>query len=399
MTAAGLDWRTGLDRGTTGRPRGSLRNALHAFRKAPEWDGVLAHNELTHYVNTRRPTPWGLETEAWTDNDDTRACEWLQEQDIQVGCDIAFRAVQLVASEHPYHPVSDYLNGLAWDGVPRIALWLRFYLRADPNPSLEYLEAVGAKWLIAAVARAFRPGCKVDTCLILQGPQGFYKSTVFQILGGKWFADQLSNIASKDACMQLRVWIMELAEFDVALKSDPASLKAFLTRQYDHFRPPYGRRVIDLARPCIFSGTVNDDEYLQDPTGGRRFWPVSMEKMDRRSLGVLERDRDQLWAEAVVRYRSGEVWWLNDSMEAEAEQAQLERLDTDEWTEKVLDFVARCPEPAISLTDILQYCICKPLKEQNRTDKVRVGRIMRAAGWRYKLVGPHASQVRRYVRF
>jgi putative DNA primase/helicase len=167
----------------------------------------------------------------------------------------------------------------------------------------DYSRAVGSRWLISPVARIFRPGAKADCCLILEGPQGIRKSTALRTLAGEYFTDELADLGSKDAAMQTRgVWMIELSELDSLSHSEVARIKAFMSRTTDRFRPPYGMRLVESPRQCVFAGTVNHSTYLRDETGGRRFWPVTCGQIDIEALG---RDRNQLWAEAKAGFDAG----------------------------------------------------------------------------------------------
>jgi predicted P-loop ATPase len=233
-----------------------LANAIAAFRHAPEWGSVLAFNEFAFGTVALKPTPWGIVPKGeWTDHEDRLAAEWLQKQGILVSVDVAGQAVQTAARDHPIHPVKAYLHSLKWDGVNRVNTWVSSYLGADHN---EYARAVGSRWLISAVARMFRPGAKADCCLILEGPQGICKSTALRTLAGEFFTDELADLGSKDAAMQTRgVWIIELSELDSLSHSEVARIKAFMSRTTDRFRPPYGMRLVESPRQCVFAGTVN----------------------------------------------------------------------------------------------------------------------------------------------
>lgn len=217
--------------------------------------------------------------------------------------------LEAVASRNRFNPVTEYLGGLAWDGVPRIGSWLVDYCGAEDNT---INRAYARKWLIAAVARAMRPGCDVHSVLVLQGEQGVGKSTAFKVLGGSWFSDSPVAIGEKDG-MQIvhSAWIFELAELASLSKADANKAKAFFTSREDTFRPPFGRVAETFQRPSVFAGTVNDDEILTDPTGSRRFWVVPvLGKMDTAGLRAV---RDQLWAEAAAAFTKGEQWWLSET--------------------------------------------------------------------------------------
>jgi len=255
---------------------------------------VLAFNEFAFGTVALKPAPWGVVLKGeWTDHEDRLAADWLQKQGILVSVDVAGQAIQTAARDRPIHPVKSYLHGLKWDGVPRVDTWLSDYLGAE---NTGYARAVGSRWLLSAVARIFRPGAKADCCLILEGPQGIRKSTALKTLAGEFFTDELADLGSKDAAMQTRgVWIIELSELDSLSHSEVARIKAFMSRTTDRFRPPYGMRLVESPRQCVFAGTVNHSTYLRDETGGRRFWPITCGRIE---VEALARDRDQLWAEA-----------------------------------------------------------------------------------------------------
>jgi predicted P-loop ATPase len=242
------------------------------------------------------------------------------------------RAIGPVAREHRIHPVRDWLDTLKWDGTPRIETWTSIYLGADPT---DLHHTIGALWLISAVARIYRPGVKADHMLILEGQQGARKSTALKVLAGEhWFTDELPELGSKDAALHMQgVWIVEIAELDAIGRAEVSRIKAFLTRTTDRFRPPYGRNTIEVPRQCVFAGTVNPDTYLRDETGNRRFWPLRCGTID---IPALSRDRDQLWAEAVHRFRAGAIWWIEDpAVLVEAKAAQDARYQADAWDARI----------------------------------------------------------------
>jgi putative DNA primase/helicase len=304
------DWPHLLLRTKRGNPTACLQNALLALRCAPEWKGVLQFNESALQVVAKAPPPWDSRDVPfdWRDDDDVRAAAWMQQLGVMISKEVMGQAIQTVAREFPFHPIREYLNGLRWDKIPRIDDWVTLYLGVDPS---DYTRAVGAKWLIGAVARVFQPGCKNDTCLVLEGRQGSLKSTTLKILADPWFTDEIADLGTKDAALQVRgVWIIELAELDAMGRPEASRIKAFMSRSVDRYRPPYGRHLIEVPRESVFAGTVNHDTYLKDETGGRRFWPVRCEKI---SIDELRRDGDQLWAEAVARFRASENWWIDSA--------------------------------------------------------------------------------------
>jgi predicted P-loop ATPase len=374
---ANVEWRSGLVRNDrTGQPRALLLNCLSALRQAPECNGMLAFDEFASSIVFRRDAPWGARKGTrWADNDDRLLTELLQSESINVGVEVASQAAQTIAREHTFHPLRDWLSSLQWDRTARIGAWLRDYLGAKDS---DYSRAVGERWLISGVARAFQPGAKADCCLIFEGPQGRFKSTAFRVLGEPYFTDELSDFGTKDACLQmLGAWIVEIAELDSMSRSEVSRTKGFMSRTIDRFRPPYGRNVIEAPRQCIFAGTVNHSTYLRDETGARRFWPIECGQID---IHRLREDRNQLWAEATQRYHSGANWWLDSEALVEAAAAeQANRYEGDPWDDLISRWVSIKSD--VSIPEILEVCLNKPQSSWQQIDRNRVARCLRSLGW------------------
>jgi predicted P-loop ATPase len=384
-------------------PKACLANAITALTYAAEWDGVLAFDEFALRAVALKAPPWVPEKEKphwkesdWTATDDIRLADWLQHKGIMVNVPIAAQAVQAVAEKRKFHRVREYLDSLQWNGIPLLDEWLFRYTGVTPN---DYTRAVGAKWCISAVARIYDPGCKVDTCLILQGEQGDLKSTALQALAvnPKWFTDQMDDVGTKDSQLQLAgVWIIELSELDSLSKSESGRIKAFLSRQTDRFRPPYGMRLITAPRQCVFTGSVNPETFLKDETGARRFWPVKVGVVGGVDIPALTKDRDQLWAEAVHRYRAGEKWWLDTpELIQQAKQEQSERYEGGVWDDLITKWL-KAPtditsQPlrheyeagSVSADEILEHCLGIEKKNWNHphSNKLQVSRALKANGW------------------
>ena len=290
-----------------------MPNILTALRSLPDIKGLLRFDEFNLKVIVTRPItnyhgyitkeafPKGLE-----DNDETQINEFLQRNGLlNISEKILHAAIVAAAMENSFHPVRDYLNGVEWDDVSRVDTWIETYLGDKSDP--KYTRPVGKMYLISMVARAFEPGCKVDYVLTLEGPQGILKSTALATLtvNPKWFSDDLPDLNDKDAKQHLRgKWLIELGEMHRPHRASNATFKTFVTRRVDKYRPPYARNETDQPRQGVFASTVNLDQYLTDETGNRRTWPVKCGTIE---LEALKRDRDQLWAEAVMMYRRGDT--------------------------------------------------------------------------------------------
>lgn len=286
-------------------------------------------------------------------------------------------AIFMLAKRNSYNPNVDYLNGLTWDGTPRLSDVVERVLGVQPTP---LTLALLRRWFVSAVARALRPGCKVDTVLILHGPQGIRKSTFFKVLAGEWFSDDSVDLASKDALLTLqRFWILEWAELDAMMRArDANAVKAFLSRSIDTFRPPYGRSMVDAPRHSVIVGTTNEQEILADVTGNRRYWVLRCGP--RIDTALLAEWRDQLWAEAVAAFRAGEVWHLSEEESALLEAAQADYQRRDPWEAEVIEWAASRSGP-VTTEGILEVALERPRGQWTITDQRRVAAILRSAGW------------------
>lgn len=307
--------------------KGNLANVRLALISCEEIRGIVQYDEFSQTILRAASTPWCKDLGPWDDIDDLRLTEFLQRQDLNVVPETVRQAVLIEARDRAFHSVRDYLNSAVWDGTPRCGTWLSTYLGVNDDP---YSRAVGRKFMISAVARGFVPGCKVDTMLVLEGEQGIGKSTALRILFGDCrFSDQMFDLASKEASIQLQgKWCIELSELDAMRKAEITSIKAFLSRSFDRFRPLYAKAANDFPRQCVITGTTNSDDWLRDASGGRRFWPVHCTRVDREALC---RDRDQLWAEALALFQAGEQWHLTAEEETYAVAEQSQRYAEDPW--------------------------------------------------------------------
>lgn len=299
-------------------------------------------------------------------------------------------AVLAVARYQKYHPIRDALDRVKHDGRPRLDDWLiRYAGVADTS----YARAVGRKFLIQMVARVMEPGCKADHTLVLIGPQRAGKSSLCGILAGaQYHSDTLPAISGgKDVMEHLQgIWVVELSELAPARKSDAEDLKAFLTTQVDRFRVAYGKRTQSFPRQCVFIGTTNDDEFLRDPTGGRRFWPVHVAvQID---LEGLAADRDQLLAEAMAAYQAGETWWLAPEFEeAHAKPIQEAARVKDSWTETIAAWLDRAvtdeldgstkARDEVTLGEVMADALGIASGQQSQPMQTRAAAVLRTLGW------------------
>jgi putative DNA primase/helicase len=374
------DWRDSLSRNKDGEPFATAANVLIALRNAPEWKGVLALNEFNQRPMLVGKPPWATEWKKprpFSDADEARTLVWMQENGLTLCRIEAVRqALAIAIDDNRFHPVRNYLDSQKWDGQPRLDKWLTFYLGV--NAIENYTGLVGRCWMISAVARIYEPGCTAKYCLLLEGDQDLGKSTALEVLGGEWYTDDIAELGTKDSAMQAgNPWIVELSELDSVRKAHIAAVKAFISRKVDRFRKPFGRNIIDQERQCVMAGSINPGtEYFVDETGNVRFWPVFCVSID---IAALRRDRDQLWAEAVHRYKSGEKWWLEDEAAIEAaKEEQDARTHVDSWTSTVQKYLDEHPSiTAVTTGQILKSALFIDTKDHDKARQSRVGIIMR----------------------
>ena len=317
------DWKRKLKITEKGGLAQTIENAVIILRHDPKLMGCLAFNEMDHNIVTLKSLPWREAKGAsqWIDADDAALRYYMERVYGMAGKDRIFDAVNVVAQEHSFHPVRDYLDGCTWDGVPRVDTLLIDYLGAEDNA---YTRAVTRKTLVAAVARIYRPGCKFDYMLTLRGRQGLGKSALIAKLGGPWFSDTFTTMQGKDSYEQVQgVWIMEVGELAGMRKAEAETIKLYISKQVDRFRPAYGRRLQEFPRQCVFIGTTNEEQFLRDTTGNRRFWVVDTPSEPLKDMWELTAaDIRQIWAEAVELYNAGEKLFLPKDIEAIAREVQ-----------------------------------------------------------------------------
>lgn len=365
------DWRDLCEQGRYGL-RQNLHNALLALRIDPDWTARFAFDEMRQCAI--------LDFDPIQDIDVFRIHAWMQGRGRleTIALSIVQEAVETVARDNPFHPIKLYLDNLQWDGTLRMADWLSTYLGAEANP---VHQQIGSMFLVSMIARIMEPGCKADHMLVLEGPQGIGKSRACRILAGdEYFSDTIPDL-SGDAvriAMHLRgKWIIEVPELSAFTAAEATRLKAFLSTLVEQYTPKYGRREVYEPRQCVFIGTTNDDAYLKDETGGRRFWCV---KCGAINVALLTRDRDQLLAEARDAYLNHAQWWPDPLFERHhIAPTQLARLWHDAWEETVAAYLAARYQ--VTLLEIAIEAIGIPKERFDRKHQHRLAAILRTLGW------------------
>jgi hypothetical protein len=369
-----VDWWGELSKKADGSPKRAYRNVLTYVRLHPEYRGKWSFDTMTAqpWFNDERPVDDVL-VHTVRANADKHGLFTPSREDVEA-------AILTASQERQFHPIQQYLRAVDWDGQPRLMSMARDYLGSDSKLHAEIV----CRWMIGAAARALRPGCKLDTALMLVGPQGYFKSTFFAILGGAWHSDTFVDITNKDSFVQIHsAWIYELAELENVVTGRAESrLKAWLTSTHDMYRAPYARTAVRKSRSVALCGTTNRKNFLTDDTGSRRFWIVEVRApIDKSQLADA---RDQLWAEAVNAVESGERWWLENDIEVEREIANREFEDEDPWADTIESYLASPRVDEATVSDLLRDALKVDVAKQDRWSQMRVSRIMAGLGWARK---------------
>ncbi len=359
------------------KPLGNVANAVIVLQKDPRWGpSELWHDAFLDRVQTQD----GDTAREWRDDDDTRLTVYMQQSigmttisESQVAS-----AVRYVARQRPRHCVRDHVQAFSWDGVERIEHAFEDFWGVVPaaNQPCAYVRAISANFFIALIARIMQPGCQVDTMVIFEGLQGIGKSSALRVLGGAWYMLASESVTSKDFFQVLAgCWVSEIGEMDSLSRAERGRAKLVISTPTDRYRPSYGRHARDFPRQCIFAGTTNHDDYGDDDTGLRRFLPVRCGELDIPGLTIA---RPQLLAEALHWFRQGRSWWEVPL----AVDAQSDRQAGDVWTDTVLD--AAIGKPDVAIADLLRDALKIRDADMTRAQELRVGRILKLAGWTKK---------------
>lgn len=375
-----------LDLQGHGRPLANLNNAVRILERRPEFQGLVWYDEfLQRYLTTRD----GAQRE-WTDGDDVWLALTMQRvygiQKMEVGTVNA--AVQHIAAQGTRNEVKEWLESLRWDGTPRLEAFLTDIFGAEDS---EYTRAAGRNFWISMAARAYRPGCKVDNMIVLEGAQGLRKSTALAVVGGKWFAEAHESVTSKDFYITLQgKLLVEIGEMDAFSRAETTKVKQVISCASDRYRAPYGRVARDWPRQGVFAATTNKDDWNRDETGARRFWPVRCAEVN---LEALRGSRDQYFAEAVALFKQGASWW---EMPADATRAEQEdRRQHDEWEGRIADYVQ--PRDEVTVGAVLEK-LNVPVEKWDKSLQMRVASVLRTMGWKRVTAWDGEKAVKRWLK-
>lgn len=284
----------------------------------------------------------------------------------------------------------DWMDTLVWDNVPRVHSFFHKYMGSVDS---DYVQAVSKNFFIAMIARIYKPGCQVDNMVILEGDQGIGKSSALNLLGGKWYVDTKMDTDGISLLQiiqgQMLVEIGELAMFN---KSESSALKRIITTRSDKFRTPYDTHPVQHGRTSLFVGTTNQDQYLNDPTGARRFWPIVTTSID---LEAIKRDREQLFAEAVHLYKSGATWWI---VPDSAKEEQDLRQEEDGWETAIIDHLSTTQRSEINTYELAISALRMEPYQVNTSTKRRIASILKKMGWENKPISRNNAKSRAWVK-
>lgn len=417
--AAELAWQVVLVTDHRGDPVDCTANLIAVLRHHPDFEGVLRFDAFKQTVSISRELPFKRPDDApleWLETDDTRMQEWAQRTlGFEPSRSAVADSVAVVAEENAFHPVRDYFDEVerTWDGEERLPTMLANYFGARPGP---YTAGIGTCWMISAVARVRRPGCQADYMIGLEGDQGIGKSSGLRTLCPRpeWYSDTGVTIGHKDSYTALHGKLIYCFDELSSIKgSEVTKTKNFLTSITDNFRPAYGRRNRDFLRQVVFAYTTNETVYLRDRTGNRRAWPAECSRVN---VEAIARDRDQLWAEACVRFSRGEKWWPDATLERLCAAEQEERVVGDPWSDVIAGWIRNPTEPSvdaqgrptrdpcdtsqgITSAQILVAALGKRPGDITRADEMRVAEVLRELGWAHDTSRPRDGNGRRVRRW
>jgi len=371
-------------------PEKKSQQNIYLFSRYSETTrGIFILNEFSRRKMVVRCPPWEkpnkFKPRDIRDDDYARVCMELEKLGLAPTKDRAVSAIEAICHDRSFHPVQRYFNGLKWDREERLKRWLTYYLGATSEPE-KYLAEIGMKWMVAAVARIYQPGCKFDHMLVLEGGTDIGKSAALRRLatfhGEEYFYDGMTfaKIGDKDTMQNIQgSMIIEFPELSSLQNREVEDVKQWITIQEDRGRKPYGREPVVYPRQFVLAGSTNNSEYLKDATGNKRFWPVRCgPALD---LNALDADKEQLWAEAVYLYQHGYRWWISDDDELVnlTKEVQRKRMVSHPWEEAVLEYCIG--RHTVTCNEILLKKIEKPLERIKRGDEMAIADILKMNGF------------------
>jgi len=341
------EWRKKLKYNEDGKILKTPSNCLLILRNDPKLKGKFSYDMTVSAAFKTKGLPWSQKDDEYSttnekmmsDGDFKALYNYFHDHYGISNIGVIDNSFAEFCMTIQHNPLLDYLNSLQWDGVPRVDTLLIDYQNAEDTI---YTREVTRKVLTALIRRAYQPGVKFDTCLILKGVQGLGKSSLFSVLGGQWYTDaiQITNDAAQTYESHMGKWLCELGELTSLKKTEAERLKSFFVAQYDRYRPPYGKHVMDIPRMCIMVGTTNNEQFLKDITGNRRYWPVRIFTGSKKNVfHDLAKERDQILAEAKVIHESGEPIFLTPEIEEMAAMVQQEFVVRDAWADRILNYL------------------------------------------------------------
>lgn len=389
-SAAQIALTYGLEvRGNSGAPVTNVDNAYRVLSRVPGFHNLMWWDEFYSKILW---VPEGAESPVeWTEKDTLAMLVRFQRElgFHSLSVETMHHAITMAAYENVRNEPRDWMRGLKWDGVKRVESFIHQAFGATDNL---YTRAVSQNWFVSMAARIFRPGCKMDTMVILEGAQGAGKSRALDILGGRWFGEATESVTSKDfyLCLQGKL-IVEIAEMDSFHRGEVTRIKQVMSSRVDRYRVPYGRQAQDFPRQGVFVGTTNESHYLRDNTGARRFWPVEVLRID---LDYIAENREQLFAEAVALFEAGNAWWLMP--EGASAQQELRR-QHDDWENIISEYCSLHESDGVTTSDVWVDALGGVISRFERHVQLRIASVLKTIHWKCCVVKDASNKsVRRW---
>ena len=365
----------GVKRSTHGQPTPNMDNCSRVLEGIPDFIDAIWYDEFHRKIMTNLPfINKSNQISEWTDAEDLKMLKFFQRvMGFQrVSLSQVVMAVVEFAKNNIRNEPKDWFESLEWDGVKRLDTFMTDYIGSQDN---EYTRSVSNNFWISMVARIYRPGCQVDNMVVFEGGQGTFKSTAMRIIGGEWHSEAQESITTNNFLQALQgKMIIEIAELSSFPRTEILRIKQTISCPKDRFRAPYDRKPADQPRMNIFVATTNEDKYLHDTTGGRRFWPIRCGKID---TVKLEQDRSQLFAEAVLKFKQGVKWFLTP-LEATKTEQEARRL-SDSWELIIKNYLLT--KRSILLHDLAQQALGIDRSKLDMPTQRRIASVLRLAGW------------------